>query len=382
MLLFFEQLPQPDHVLEILPSNFFPLLPNRASLLKKKMNNDRQAIDTLRGFACILLVAYHVVGNTPFNGLRLEDGLYREVNDLLGYVRMPIFTFLSGLVYAYRPFNGDYRKFFSGKVRRLLLPMLVVGTSFAVLQSFTPGANAEQHNWSTLHILPVAHFWFVEALFIIFAFIAIFEALKLLSNPLLFSVVFGLAAFVYISSFDVPYFALSGAVYLFPFFLFGVLIQRFNLIRYLSVWHGWMLLVLVFASLILNAYGYLYAHDKRSIYGLLVGAVFCIGALSVRGRSQWLARVGAYSYSIYLFHVFFTAAFRIILTKVGIENTHLLFTVSLIAGIVGPIVAEKLLLGTNITRVFCLGKSVTKIENLWFTKRFKKDREFTTVGEV
>ncbi|CCN49201.1 putative Acyltransferase 3 [Vibrio nigripulchritudo MADA3029] len=346
------------------------------------MNNDRQAIDTLRGFACILLVAYHVVGNTPFNGLRLEEGVYRELNDLLGYVRMPIFTFLSGLVYAYRPFNGDYRKFFSGKTRRLLFPMLVVGACFAVLQSFTPGANAEQYNWSTLHVLPVAHFWFVEALFIIFAFVAIFEALKFLSNPLLFSAVFGLATFVYTSSFDVPYFALSGAVYLFPFFLLGVAIHRFNLIRYLSVWHGWMLLILVSASLMLNALGYLYVHDKRSVYGLLVGAVFCIGALSVRGRSQWLARIGAYSYSIYLFHVFFTAAFRIILTKVGVENTHLLFAVSLLAGIIGPIVAERLLLGTNITRVLCLGKAPTKIENLWFSKRFKKDRELTTVSDV
>ncbi|BCL70165.1 hypothetical protein TUMSATVNIG1_21240 [Vibrio nigripulchritudo] len=132
----------------------------------------------------------------------------------------------------------------------------------------------------------------------------------------------------------------------------------------------------------LNTLGYLYVHDKRSVYGLLVGAVFCIGALSVRGRSQWLARIGVYSYSIYLFHVFFTAAFRIILTKVGVENTHLLFAVSLLAGIVGPIVAERLLLGTNITRVLCLGKSPTKIENLWFSKRFKKDRELTTVSDV
>ncbi|WP_104402577.1 acyltransferase family protein [Vibrio penaeicida] len=346
------------------------------------MNNDRQEIDTLRGFACILLVAYHVVGNTPFNGLRLEEGVYREVNDLLGYVRMPIFTFLSGLVYAYRPFNGDYRKFFSGKARRLLLPMLVVGTSFAVLQSLTPSANAEQYNWSMLHVLPVAHFWFVEALFIIFACVAIFETLKCLSSLLLFSAIFGLVTFVYTSSFDMPYFALSGAVYLLPFFLLGVAIHRFNLIRHLSIWHGWMLLALVFALLILNALGYLHVHDKRTVYGLFVGAVFCIGALSVRGRNKLLTRVGAYSYSIYLFHVFFTAAFRIILNKAGVENTHLLFTASLLAGIVGPIVAEKLLLGTNITRLLCLGKSVTKIENLWFSKRFRKNRELVTVSDV
>jgi peptidoglycan/LPS O-acetylase OafA/YrhL len=58
-------------------------------------------VDTLRGLACILLVAYHVIGVTPESGLRLHDGILKNANELLAYIRMPLFTFLSGFVYAW-----------------------------------------------------------------------------------------------------------------------------------------------------------------------------------------------------------------------------------------------------------------------------------------
>lgn len=98
-------------------------------------------IETLRGFACVLLVLYHVIGADPSNGLRVNEGPVRLMNDALAYVRMPLFTFLSGMVYGLRPFGGDTRRFVIGKCRRLLIPMFVVGTLFAVVQALTPGAT-------------------------------------------------------------------------------------------------------------------------------------------------------------------------------------------------------------------------------------------------
>jgi fucose 4-O-acetylase-like acetyltransferase len=88
---------------------------------------------------------------------------------------MPLFTFLSGYVYAFRPFTGHTCQFIKSKARRLLLPMLVAGTLFAIIQSLTPGANGVIENWALLHIILVAHFWFVEALFLIFIGIAALE---------------------------------------------------------------------------------------------------------------------------------------------------------------------------------------------------------------
>ena len=122
-------------------------------------------IETLRGLACLLLVVYHVVGADASLGLQVTEGPVRLLNDGLAYLRMPLFTFLSGLVYGLRPFAGSSKHFLSGKMRRLLVPMLVVGTLFAVLQALTPGTNASAGPWYLWHVQPVAHFWFVESLF-------------------------------------------------------------------------------------------------------------------------------------------------------------------------------------------------------------------------
>lgn len=101
-------------------------------------------VDTLRGLACIMLVACHVIGLTPETGLRLHEGTLKDANALLACIRMPLITFLSGLVYAWRPFSGDWKPFINGKIRRLIIPMLVIGTTFALFQAFTPGTNHQE----------------------------------------------------------------------------------------------------------------------------------------------------------------------------------------------------------------------------------------------
>jgi hypothetical protein len=40
-------------------------------------------------------------------------------------------------------------------VRRLLLPLITVGTIFAIVQAVTPGANSAVDHWWLLHIVPV-----------------------------------------------------------------------------------------------------------------------------------------------------------------------------------------------------------------------------------
>jgi peptidoglycan/LPS O-acetylase OafA/YrhL len=80
------------------------------------------SINTLRGLACILLVAYHVIGGTPEQGLHIASGFLRVGNDVLAYIRMPLFTFLSGYIYSLKPI-GNYSSslFLKSKARRLLI---------------------------------------------------------------------------------------------------------------------------------------------------------------------------------------------------------------------------------------------------------------------
>jgi fucose 4-O-acetylase-like acetyltransferase len=336
------------------------------------MSSRNIEIDTLRGVACFLLVAFHVVGVNSDTGLRLESGLYREINDMLAYIRMPLFTFLSGIVYAYRPFSEGAKHYLKGKVRRLIIPMLVVGTLFAILQSIIPGTNSSIDNWQLLHIKPVAHFWFVEAIFLIFLLMIPLEKVAAFKTKTGFMLVFLISSILYVSDLNSEYFSFSGALYLLPYFLLGMAIQRFSIINILNVKVGLFLVVVVTALIVSISVGILTIDGKRTLLGLMLGVIACIGLLSIRFKSKLISKIGSFSYSIYIYHVFFTAATRIALNKLGVSDVNILFCISLMLGILGPIVIENFFNGTNFTRAVMLGKSKASIEALWITRRFNQ----------
>src|SRR3954467_4199218 len=92
-------------------------------------------VQTLRGVACLLLVAFHAIGSSSASGLHVPDSsVYREFTNLFVHIRMPLFTFLSGLVYAYRPVRAGYELDFSAKkLRRLGVPLIVASTTLYYL---------------------------------------------------------------------------------------------------------------------------------------------------------------------------------------------------------------------------------------------------------
>src|SRR5689334_1115040 len=125
---------------------------------------ESQRIETLRGLACVLLVAFHVIGSEPDTGLHAGEGsLYRQFAYLFQHIRMPLFTFLSGFVYAYRPLlPGQLPTFAAKKLLRLLLPFICVSTIYYAVASVTPGASGQMplHDAWQIYAFPYVHFWF------------------------------------------------------------------------------------------------------------------------------------------------------------------------------------------------------------------------------
>lgn len=306
------------------------------------MSERNLRIDTLRGLACLLLVSYHVIGATPSLGLRVNEGILRELNDYLGLVRMPLFTFLSGVVYAYRPFSSGAIGYVKGKVRRLLFPMLTVGTLFAVLQVLTPGTNSAVNNWYLLHIIPVAHFWFIESLFLIFIMLIPLEYYGAFNTPKGWTIVFFISVLLYISSINSNYFSLSGAIYLLPYFLLGMFIQRYKYLHHLSDYKFHILCLCILATIYI-VYWEIDVNYRRDIVIFISGSLYCLFLISTNLSFPLIAQIGVYSYSIYLFHVFFTAGSRIVLTKLGV---------------LGPICAERLLVKNKLIRCAVLGRKL------------------------
>lgn len=297
------------------------------------------AIDTLRGLACLLLVSFHVVG-VPDSGLRLPDThpLVR-MNDVLAYLRMPLFSFISGYVYAMRPVQSDATGFLRGKTRRLLLPLLTMGTLFALVQSLTPGTHGAVDNWWLLHIEPVGHFWFLQALFIIFVILVGLERSGLLAGPRRFGLVFTVSLVLFAFAELPHYFAASGVVYLLPFFLGGLACRRFAI--------GSMTMRWLAVALLINAAVWLWAGPSNtasaSLAGLTVGLAGAFLLLRSEWQNRWLALVGSYSFAIYLMHVFFTAASRLLFYALGLYDPYALLILGTTAGVVGPIVAARAL---------------------------------------
>ena len=74
-------------------------------------------------------------GGDRDTGLRLPDEhVAAQINDFLALVRMPLFSFLSGMVYALRPARGDIGPFAAGKARRLLVPIATPQTKIHAVQ--------------------------------------------------------------------------------------------------------------------------------------------------------------------------------------------------------------------------------------------------------
>jgi peptidoglycan/LPS O-acetylase OafA/YrhL len=330
------------------------------------VESEHWRVQSARGLACVLLVAYHVVGNDVTNGLRVEqDSGWRILTLLFEHLRMPLFAFLSGYVYAYRPaLPGHALTFSIKKVKRLLIPLLVVTTIFFPIQNLTPGANAHLQDWTQMwriYVFPYAHFWFLQSILLIFAFTLVAD--RWMKNIWSYAVVLALvlaAHFLVKIEFDKNYFSIAGAFMLLPFFVLGIGVNRFPGVFRKPAMKGLSLVVLV---LLWSIYAIecfrspLDVPGKGTLFGTSLSIVSCLAVIYWLPTSRWLATLGAYSFSIYLYHVVFAAAARIALFAIGDTGLPSQFVIGLAAGIAGPITFELAIRNYPFARRAFLGQS-------------------------
>ena len=328
---------------------------------------ESRRIQTLRGIACLLLVAFHVIGHHPTSGLHVDDdSFYRFFANLFKYVRMPLFAFLSGFVYAYRPVLPHHiREFARRKAFRLVVPMLVVSTLYFIATSVGPheaNGNLPLEQWWRIYVFPYVHYWFLQAIILIFAAIALLDAYRLLATPARFATALLATMVVYLfldmERADIAPFSYLGALSLAPFFLLGLGANRFK-----STLLGprviWTCGVVFLAAMVLHAFalsqgGTIAAHG--TMLGLLIGATSALALLGLFPSLKPLERIGAYSFAIFLFHPFFVAATRSIHKLLGLESIDLAFFVCLLAGVIGPVVLQRMLGGVPIAGSLLFGE--------------------------
>jgi hypothetical protein len=188
------------------------------------MSRDR--IDTIRGFSCLLLVMSHsIIQVDDISGRSL--GWINELNFALSDVRMPLFAFVSGLVYSFSPaFMVGRRTFLARKFERLAIPLLTMTLVMFILKAIVPGARTE----TNLADLPAmlwfgySHLWFLQSMLLVFLLIGVLGKsladLRSRSVLLLVAIVLALTPLQHVEGFS-----FGGAIRLLPFFVLGTIVH-------------------------------------------------------------------------------------------------------------------------------------------------------------
>lgn len=321
-----------------------------------------QAIESLRALAIILVVGLHIVNDGPLDSV---DSLYEYIAYTFQNIRIPLFTVISGYLYGYRPAkSGVYKSFLLGKSRRILLPLFVVVSLEVIAKTVLPGVN-NPLAWSDLFlylVLPYEHFWFLQAIFLVFVLIGFLDAMNLINTYFKWCCLFALSLVWYwaypLTGLDLPFFSFGTVGYLLPYFLLGYGLSKYpcDLLAkpMLLMWVA-LFCVFFFVQQILWFYGIPEWAGKRTVIGLVVSVSGCVVLFRFRRPVAGLSFVGSYAFTIYLYQGFGTAIGRRLGNIVADVSPHLYFFVVLGSAIFIGIIIETFISRIPRVRTILLG---------------------------
>lgn len=297
----------------------------------------RLELGTIRGIACLALVAYHVVGPTPVSGMHLpQTSAWHHAMNSFDFLRMPLFSVLSGFLYAgHRVDRSSLPGFFRKKALRLLAPLLFVTLIMMLLRRAVYGDAT-----TLLHALlfHYQHLWFIQALAVIFLVIGTWDSVARPNWVGLSVAAFG--AIMLSRSFELTtFFSINGAFYLGPFFLFGMILRVHPAILdskellLIAAWFVGIVMLLQQATTLASGVPITRTSLAAAVCGF--GAGFLLLALCP--KLPLFEAIGAYSYTIYLWHSIAASAVRHTLQAfVGLPQV-VEFSVLLAVGMIVPI---------------------------------------------
>ncbi len=320
---------------DLAPSNLAPS--NLAPSTRPTSN-----LDSVRGLACLLVVALHVVGDTAENGLHLAMASpWHYAMASIEFLRMPLFTALSGYLYAgNRVTRQSFALFWQKKLRRLGVPLISVTTVFWLLRHHAYGDTTPLPH---ALLFSFGHLWYIQALFIIFAAVSVADCLV---RPGAHGLILAGLAIILFAQAGIPvtnFFSLNGAIYLAPYFLFGILLRQNSQVL-LQPGFGILALgvmVIVLTAQQIGMLGLSNGVTQLQLPAALAGMACVVFLLQRMPQSRLLARIGGYSYTIYLWHIAASAGTRAMLLKAGVTDLPLLFGACFMAALIAPIMLHQ-----------------------------------------
>ncbi|WP_145985248.1 acyltransferase family protein [Altererythrobacter sp. B11] len=294
-------------------------------------------LDTVRGLACVLIVALHVLGVRPDRGLEVpRPSTWHAIMDALEVVRLPLFTAMAGYIYGAMPATREgFGPYMASKLKQLAVPLLFANAVFWAIKAVIfhePGVGL-----LATYANGYEHLWYIYAILLMFAIVAFVDEkfhptvgvwVALIAVPIVLYTVLPASPVTYIRK----------GLLLLPFFLFGLVIQRRS---------DWMMnplvsvlaLVMLVGSIAMKPLGQPEAvgPDQTGLITWIGGAGAVVLLLLYLPKMRGLERLAAYSFTIYLWHPAASAAMRTVLWKLGVHNTAIAFVVGLAVGVGVPV---------------------------------------------
>jgi peptidoglycan/LPS O-acetylase OafA/YrhL len=266
---------------------------------------------------------------------------------------MPLFTVLSGFVYAARPTRDwpQYGALVKAKLRRVLIPLLVVGTLVFWTKLLNPSSRSgvELADWWTVYFFGMDHLWFLQAIFLIFIAVGVLDAMGFLNKPPGWFAATALSAVLYASALvpSVAFLGISPTIKFLPFFLLGYGLKRFAPKHSRpKLWVLTLAFVVAFTLRILALNGVIAIEDiwNDRALALIIGVSGILILFHFRAAltSRPIAWLGGYAFGIYLFHYFALPIVWIGSRAVGMENEFVKFALGMILGLGLPILLKTL----------------------------------------
>jgi|TARA_A100001391_G_scaffold205177_2_gene203975 fucose 4-O-acetylase-like acetyltransferase len=322
-------------------------------------------IDCAKGIGIILVVLGHVLRGLVNSNILEASQLAKIVDSVIYTFHMPLFFFLSGLFFISSKKRSTPKKFWIKKIDTIAYPYLL----WCILQgSLEVALSGHTNNTTTIQDIfsipwaPIAHFWFLHALFLCFVISSTLERATPKQHTNL-AIIFGVTGYFLPLHYEFPS-AVNNVLNNYIYFAAAVWVS----ININSNTTKNKREALIIYPIILFACGQYYLHASGHTYqdrGFLTLALALIGVLIVITVSKSLkppalvffARLGVASMSIYLAHILAASGTRIVLYKLGgVTDYHVHIIAGLTAGLAAPYAMHVLIQRYKIGRITSFSK--------------------------
>ncbi len=297
-------------------------------------------IDYTKTFAIFMVVTTHLYMSFAKSGWVSKDALFYNIPIQMSLVfTVQLFFVCSGFLYQYFRKDTSVKGHFKNIVNKAIalgVPYFVFsGISLAIKNVFSASVNSKPSSiLHTLFIKPMAPYWYLYVLFLLFVIIPCVNDKKKIYIIFVLSVA---AKFIYVFfPIKLPY-ILMQIVSQSIWFTFGMLLTTIEFkYNYLE---KFLCLILGGVGIILSIFFFRVGNGTRIIRFslsilLVLSLLYCFMWISRGSSGRLTSGLRKYILPIFLMHTIFAAGMRILLTKAGIS----LFSVHIVLGTVASFV--------------------------------------------